>query len=539
MRDLRFSRPRSARLKQKDLIDTVLPDFRIRQRDYLLEISRAITEELELNRVLTRIVRVSAELLAGHAGLIALRDEHGGWRIASSYGINTEFLKNLNPLLADIPDHGDPARFALPEINRRLQRITKAASMGILTGVGLPMIAQNEVVGVIFVFRSYRGRFSAEDRNLLQSFASQAAIAVHNARLYTEITRQKSHLDAVLDSSADGIFILDPGFRIQRFNRACTRLTGYSAEEVLGRKHAEVIRWLQREPGLTLEEAEAGGWPLTPQAMIYTEGDLITKEGGTISVGIRYAPTLSEDGRLLSIVANIRDITKFREAEDIRNTFISIISHELRTPVALIKGYAGTLRRDDAQWDPNVVRDSLAVIEEESDRLASLIDDLLDASRLQAGVLALELSEVNLEHSTNQLTKHFQTQTDIHNFEVDFPTDFPLIMGDERRLTQVLSNLLSNAIKFSPKGGKVTIQGQVRFEEVIVCVSDEGPGIALEDMPRIFDLFYRSNEVSRKTKGAGLGLFLAKAVVEAHNGRIWVDDRMTNGARICFSLPRN
>jgi len=112
-------------------------------------------------------------------------------------------------------------------------------------------------------------------------------------------------------------------------------------------------------------------------------------------------------------------------------------------------------------------------------------------------------------------------------------------MGDERRLTQVLSNLLSNAIKFSPEGGKVSVQGQVRFEELIVCVSDEGPGIALEDMPRIFDLFYRSNEASRKTKGAGLGLFLAKAVVEAHNGRIWVDDRVTNGAKICFSLPRS
>jgi PAS domain S-box-containing protein len=524
--------------KRKDLIEAMLPDFRIRQRDYLLEISRAITEELELNRVLTRIVRVSAELLAGHAGLITLRDEYGGWRVASSYGINPEFLKNLDPLLADIPDHGDPARFALPEINRRLQRITKAASMGILTGVGLPMISRGEVVGVIFVFRSYRGHFSTEDRNLLQAFALQAAIAVHNARLYTEITRQKSHLDAVLDSSADGIFILDPGFRFLSFNRACSRLTGYTTEEVLGLQHSKVIHWVQREPGLTLEEAEAGGWPLSPQASIYTEGDLRTKNGGTISVGIRYAPTLSADGRLLSIVANIRDITKFREAEELKNTFISIISHELRTPVALIKGYVGTLRRDDAHWDPAIVKDSLAVIEEESDRLASLIDDLLDASRLQAGVLALELSEVNLEHSASQLAKHFQTQSNIHTFEVDFPPNFPLIMGDEGRLTQVLSNLLSNAIKFSPGGGKVIVKGQIRSEEIIVCVSDEGPGIALEDVPRVFDLFYRSNEASRRTKGAGLGLFLAKVVIEAHNGKIWVDDQVTKGARICFSLPR-
>lgn len=516
----------------------MLPDFRIRQRDYLLEISRVITEELDLNRVLTRIVRVSAELLAGHAGLIAINEESGGWRIASSYGIHSSFLKNLDPLLADIPDHGDPARFALPEINRRLQRITTAASMGLLTGVGLPMIAHGEVVGVIFVFRSYKGQFSTEDRRLLQAFATQAAIATHNARLYTEVMRQKQHLDTVLESAADGIFILNPSYQFMIFNRACSRMTGYSAEEVINRRHSEIIRWLRREPGLSFEEAEAGGWPLTPQATLYEEGELITKGDGAISVGIRYAPLLSDDGQLLSIVASMRDITKFREAEELKNTFISIISHELRTPVALIKGYVSTLRREDASWEPDTVRDSLAVIEEESDRLAKLIDDLLDASRLQAGALSLTMTEVSLDRLTERITKRFEKQSSQHTFEVDFPSDFPIVIADEDRITQVLSNLLSNAVKYSPNGGEINVRGQVKVNEVMICISDEGPGIAPEDAPRIFDLFYRSNDVSRKTKGAGLGLFLAKAVIDAHNGRIWVDDRATNGARICFSLPR-
>ncbi len=517
----------------------MLPDFRIRQRDYMLEISRTLTEELDLETVLTRIVRLSAELLAGHAGLIALREKGGGWKIGSSYGINPAFLKNLDPILEDIPDHGDPARFAVPEINRRLQRITRSASVGLLTGVGLPMIAHGEVVGVIFVFRSYRGLFSTEDRRLLQAFASQAAIATHNAQLYTQIAQQKQHTDSILESAADGIFILDPSLCFTRFNRACSRLTGYTQEEVLGKPIGSIIRWLQREPGLTLAEAEAGGWPLNAQARLYEEGDLITKNGGALSVGIRYAPTLSPDGQLLSIVANVRDITKFREAEEIKNTFISIISHELRTPVALIKGYVGTLRREDARWDPNTVRDSLAVIEEESDRLTSLIDDLLDASRLAAGALELNLSEVALDRLSEQLAKRFETQTSKHSFEVEFPADFPLIIGDEQRLTQVLSNLLSNAVKYSPDGGHVTIRGQARKNDIVLCVIDEGPGIAVEDVPRVFDLFYRSNEASRRTKGAGLGLFLAKAVVEAHNGNIWVDDSRTEGARICFSLPRS
>jgi signal transduction histidine kinase len=234
----------------------------------------------------------------------------------------------------------------------------------------------------------------------------------------------------------------------------------------------------------------------------------------------------------------VRDITKFREAEEVKSTFISIISHELRTPVALIKGYVGTLRREDANWNREIVDDSLKVIEEETDRLAALIDDLLDASRLQAGGLALNLSDVALDQLARRMADRFSTQSDQHKFVLDFPELFPLIRGDEGRLIQVVSNLLSNAMKYSPQGGKITISGRFADDEIVMCVKDDGPGIAREDVPRIFKLFYRSNEAARKTKGAGLGLFLAKAVVEAHGGRIWVDDHSSQGARICFSLPR-
>jgi len=516
----------------------MLPDFRVRQRDYLLEISRSITEELDLNKLLSRIVHLSAEILAGHAGLIALRQSDGSLQIASSFGIQPDFLTHLKPLLADIPEHGDSARFQLPEVNRRLQRITEATSMGLLTCVGLPLIAQSEVLGAIFVFRSYRGPFSRGDRDLLQSFASQAAIAVHNARLYTRVAEQNQHLDAIVESSADGIFILDPGLRFERFNRSCSRLTGYSPEEVIGKEHDEIIVWRSRQHGQTLQEAGAGGWPLSANSTLYTEGDLRRRDGGTISLGITYAPTLSESGKLMSIVANMRDITKFREAEELKSTFISIISHELRTPVALIKGYVGTLRREDADWDPEIIDDSLQVIEEEADRLAGLIDDLLDASRLQAGALMLDFSEVAIDTIARRLVERFRTQSERHSFEVSFSPDFPLVVADEGRLTQVLSNLLSNAVKYSPDGGKVTIRGSRPPGEIVVCVSDEGTGIAREDLPRVFDRFYRSSAAARKTKGAGLGLFLAKAVVEAHGGRIWVDDQIGGGARICFSLPR-
>lgn len=515
----------------------MLPDFRVRQRDYLLEISRAITQELDLDSVLARILDISAEMLAGQAGLIALRQEQGGWTVAAIHGIPPALMRYLDPLLAAVPDTDNPAGFELPEINRLLQQLTRSVSLGLLTGVGLPLIARGQVIGVIFIFRSYAGGFSANDRALLQSFADQAAIAIANARLYTQISHQKQRLDALMDSAADGILIISADHRIERANPAFARLFGQPSRELRGRHHTELIRWARRDAGMTLEQAEAGGWPLTPNATLYVEGDLERPGGLPLPVGITYAPLLSTEGKLTNIIATVRDITRFREAEELKSTFISVISHELKTPVALIKGYVGTLRREDTEWDSAILEESLAVIEEEADRLSGMIENLLDASRLQAGGLKINRADVCLSQLAERAAERFRTQTSRHAIVVDFPADFPVILADEDRLMQVFSNLISNAIKYAPEG-EIRISGRERPDQVIVCVSDQGPGIAPEDMPHVFDRFYRASKASRTTKGAGLGLYLARAVIEAHNGRIWVDPKPEDGARICFSLPR-
>lgn len=516
----------------------MLPDYRIRQRDHLLEIARALTQELNLEKLLDRILRIAAEMLAGKAGLIALRGEQGGWNIAASYEIPPTFLESVEQILAEIPDRTDQADVELPEINRFLQILTQSASLSLLTGVGLPLISRGKVIGLIFIFRGYQGRFSSNDRDLLQSFADQAAIAVQNAQFYTQITREKRRLDALLESAADGILILAADHTIERCNRAFARMYGAKMEDIREQSHEDIVRWVSRRQGKTLEEAEMGGWPLTAHANLYVEGDLERPEGVPLPVGITYAPLLSGEGNLINIIASVRDISHFREAEELKSVFISVISHELKTPIALIKGYVGTLRRDDVSWDSEIVQDSLEVIEEEADRLTSLIEDMLDASRLQAGGLSINRSDLNLVKLVEGMAERFQKQSAEHQIKVQFPENFPVILGDEDRLEQVISNLLSNAIKYSPEGGEVLISGQIRPEQVIVCVQDEGPGIAPEDIPHVFDRFYRADEATRTTQGAGLGLYLTRAIIEAHAGRIWVDPRAGDGARICFSLPR-
>ncbi len=515
----------------------MLPDFRTRQRDYLLEIARAITQELDLDKLLVRILRVAVEMLAGQAGLVALRDGQD-WKVAASYGLSPSFLEQIDPLLAQVSSYEDPARFGIRELNNLFQDLTRKASNNLLTGVALPLIAHKRVVGLTFIFRTYRTMFSSGDRALLQSFADQAAIAVHNAQLYAQVRREKQRLGALLDSAADGILIMSPDHTIERCNPAFARLWGQKIERIQGRKHDSIVVWIRQDKGATLEKAEAGGWPLTPNATLYVEGDLKHPSGIPLAVGITYAPLLSPEGNLLNIIATVRDITHFREAEELKSTFISVISHELKTPVALIKGYVGTLRRDDVAWDAEIVQDSLKVIEEEADRLTSLIENLLDASRLQAGGLKLNLMDMAFDKFADRLAQRFRTQTSKHSIRVIFPADFPVVMADQDRISQVLSNLLSNAIKYSPDGGEIVISGQTRSDQIIICVKDQGPGIAIGDIPHIFDRFYRADDASRTTQGAGLGLYLTRAIIEAHDGRIWADPGPGDGARICFSLPR-
>lgn len=515
----------------------MLPDFRVRQRDYLLEITRALTQELDLDVVLEKILRFSIELLAGHAGLIVLRGESGGWAIRVAEGISPTFLQQLNPLLNEIPDTEDPQVFEIRELNRILHELTFADSLGLLSGVGLPMITQHSVKGVIFIFRSYMGQFSANDHILLSSFANQAAIAVQNAQLYTKVNLNKQHTDALLDSSADGILILSSNLIIEKSNISYSKMASLKIDEIQGKSHDEIVHLDNVTHTTTLDKAIAGGWPLDSNVHLYVEGDLKRPNLPSLPVGITYAPLISTEGKLLNIIANFRDISHFRKAEELKSEFISVISHELKTPVALIKGYVCTLRRDDVKWERKIIDESLQVIEEETDRLSGLIENLLDATRLQAGGIKLKKADIQLPVMASRLAERFKTQTDRHTISVKFPKDFPVVLADEVRIEQVITNLLNNAIKYTDSG-EITISGRVQPEIVIVCIKDQGQGIAPHDIPFVFDRFYRSPDSAREKKGAGLGLYLARAIIEAHSGKIWVDSKNGVGTQVCFSLPR-
>ncbi|MBN1250356.1 MAG: PAS domain S-box protein [Anaerolineae bacterium] len=527
-------------------------DFRIRQRDYLLSITRAMVSRLNIRAVLRLILQASVDMLQGESGLIALSNEGAPSRSGrefdfwASYGLPPALVDSFRPLVANVPNVDRIEDFAMPDLADKLGQIAEETGLLLRQVVALPMVAEQQLLGVIFIFRAHSSRFSPDDRQILSSFADYAAVAVNNARLYESAETERRRLDALLDASADGMMVLRPNLRIERFNRALVALTGWRADEAIDRHHGKVIDWTRRSSEMTLEDAVAQGWPTEEGALngvggaLYVEGDLRRRNGSLVSLAITYAPLMSRSGQLLNIIGTVRDITRFRESDALKDTFISIVSHELKTPVAIIKGYAETLLNPRARGNPALVEEMLSDIIQESDRLARLVDDLLDASRLQAGGLPFrDVEEVDLRMIAQRVVERYAPRTNKHELVLAFPETFPTVQGDAQRLEQVLDNLVSNAIKYSPRGGEVEIAGRHDPAEIVVSVSDEGVGIPLDEQERIFDRFYRvEGPETRAVSGTGLGLYLTRAIVEAHGGRCWVSSAPGQGSTFYVALPR-
>lgn len=524
-----------------------LLDFRVRQRDFLLEISRAITERLDLSEVLRRVLNASVAMLSGKMGIIALRDANGHYRVRATLGINSEqvaFLnEHLQELFLSVSD-----KFDYEVMNTKLSEMATALDSGLRQSFALPLVFAGEPLGILVVFRTFAGGANSDGLQVLQSFADQAAIAVHNAQLYERIDQERRRLAAILHQSADGVMILDSQLQITSFNRALERLTGWRGADAIGKSQDDIIVWAKlNQPDL--RSALDNGWgaqtdqardPDKPETL-YVEGDLLRADGLMQSVAILYAPLFNANGVLTSIIANVRDITNFRQAQEMQNTFISTVSHELKTPVALIKGHAATLRRDDVTWDDEIVREYSAVIEEESDRLTGLIENLLTASRLQADhKMTLNTGDVLLDEMVLRAVERFSTQTNTHKFVTKFAKNFPVVQGDQVRLRQLVDNLLGNAIKYSPDGGVITITGSADLAKnlVTIAVKDQGIGIKEADQEHVFDRFYRvEDKLSRRTQGTGLGLYLSKAIAEAHGGTLEVESQPSHGSTFSFTLP--
>lgn len=514
-------------------------DYESQQWKYLFEITRAIASRLELESVLEKALRYAVDLVGGEAGLIALQAGGDSFHFVARYGIEERLLPRLEPLLTEIPftlaqDANPDWRF--PELELQFAGVRDQDSIRLRHVMAIPLLASEQLVGVIYVLRAPHAlALSALDDQALTVFADHVAIAVEHARLYQEATLQAQELDAVIEGSAHGILIAGRRGQIRRVNRALEQLTGWSRRDLNERDYRQVLQ-ISDGRGQALALPEYSDEQQPPLAL---DGFLKSRSGSRGPyIHLTLSPLYDQDHQLFSIVANLVDLTTFRETDELKTTFLAGISHDLKTPLALIRGYAETLRRTDVTWDRKTVDESLAVIQDEAEYLTNLVNALLDAAQLERGRLPLQPTEMRVDELARRMVERFQSLGEGHSWATEFPAEFPVILADAERIREVLQNLIGNATKYSPRGTLITVGGWVEPERVGVFVRDQGPGISLEEQPHLFERFTRGRgRQAQRTQGAGLGLYLCRAIVEQHGGRIWVENLPERGAAFYFTLP--
>jgi len=522
---------------------------RMKEQTTLLETSAAVVSSLDLSVVLDRILEQVGRLLnVQRIAILALDTEHGVFRIRASRGLSQGFTEQLSIQPSEFSSVSmralrvrEPIQVSDTETDPSYNsQRARSRAEGYRAVLAVPLNTQHAPPTCLLVFHSTPHEFTPNEIQLLSTFANQATMAIENAILFersdTRLREQTRRLEALVQSMEDGLILSDLKGMIVYANRRVGELSELSNEDMA---NIQVERVISRILGKSIENRSK-----EDEIKNILEHSNHKSEFALVYAGrplnLRFETFGVTDGRDMPIGRGIilHDITVDRELDRMKSNLISTVSHELRTPLAAIKGYASTLLAEDVEWDSKSQREFLSIISNETDRLTSLVNNLLDLSRIEAGSLRLSLEKCNLEDAILHGARQARLETG-NRFEVQIEAGLPTFYADVPRLETVIRNLIENSVKYGGEKAFIQVQVNRQSDSVVFRVMDDGPGIPPEKSERIFERFYRLDDsLARVTSGAGLGLAICQGLVRAHKGEIWVES--TNaGACIAFSIPLN
>lgn len=350
---------------------------------------------------------------------------------------------------------------------------------------------------------------------------------------------QKDRWHAFIELSHDGIIILDKNNRILKINQAVCDVSGYSMDETVGKPCAEVFQCDKyKEAGITFGLA----FLTEEHPSYYEEVTIHTKDGNQIDVGVRCARAKKHPGHRGTHLILMRDLTKIHQAESLEHDFVSMTSHQLFTPLSIIRGHISMVLSGDLGKINDKQKNFLDQSLLSTKRMVHLVTELLSISRLEEQKITLNLAPTDITKLVDTVSSELEPLAKTKSIHVTFnkpKTDIPTLSMDAEKMSQVLQNLLDNGIKYSEEGGHIDISLSVRAHDVMLSVSDNGIGVPRTDINKLFQRFYRSaNAVSRDSKGTGLGLYIARVIVERHHGKIWVESTEGEGSTFFITLPK-
>ncbi|MFN2233929.1 MAG: ATP-binding protein [Anaerolineales bacterium] len=521
---------------------------RLNELATLLRTSAAVVSTLESQAVLDRILEQVEQLLdVEMSAIVALDRLDGTFRTQASRGITQNHAAQLTV------DPRDTDSIILQSLRGRVSvqiRDVENSTMsddakqlalqaGYRSVIAIPLQTLYASPSALLIFRAEPYDFSDREISLLTNFANHAAMAIENATLYARsdmrLQEQTRRLEALIQSLRDGLILENLGGKIVYANRMISQITNMPSEKIIGEPIDEIVNGLLNE----IKDAEEikENLRMVPSSSVPHSIEFeIFHRGRKLNLRVNIFRVTDAYGVLMGRGLIFYDVTADRELDHMKSRLVSTVSHELRTPLASIKGYATTLLAEDVKWDDQSQREFLKVISSETDRLSAMITDLLDLSKIEAGSLAIQRTQVHLDELAKIAGQRAYPPPN-GRLIVDLPADLPLIRLDKRLIEAVFRNLIENAAKYADDESPIRISGRLENGNLYVYIEDEGPGIPSEYQEHLFESFYQPETGSTRTNsGFGLGLTICKGFIEAHGGRIWIEPCST-GACIGFSLP--
>ena len=396
-------------------------------------------------------------------------------------------------------------------------------------------------VGTIYLTHGEEGgEFTREDEETVVLFASQAAMAIANARRHREERRARADLETLIDTSPIGVVVFDAATGAPKsFNREAHRIVDSLRNPDQSPEGLLDILTFRRSDGreVSLREFPMAELLSVDETVRAEEIVMRVPDGRNVTVLLNSTPILSDEGAVESVVVTLQDMADVEEQGRLRAEFLGMVSHELRTPLTSIMGSATAIIRSGSDLDPAVVRQFVRIIEDQAEHMNALVADLLDVARIETGSLPVGLEPAEVAALVDRARSAFKSAGGKNSLAIDVEPDLPLVMADRRRIVQVLGNLLSNAARNSSESSAIRVSAIRDGVHVVFSVTDEGRGIPAERLPDLFRKFSRG-ESEEQAGETGLGLAICKGIVEAHGGRIWAEsDGPGMGARFTFTLP--